>query len=86
MSAQGLPLVVGRLLVSEARRAPTLVCLWAPALWLTWLPVFSAGSWDGGLSTRTPRWWLRVKAGKVKLDPPIPPLTPQTGRSPGGTR
>ncbi|XP_073902806.1 B9 domain-containing protein 1 isoform X5 [Castor canadensis] len=23
-----------------------------------------AGSWDGGLSTQTPRWWLRVKAGK----------------------
>uniref|UniRef100_A0ABI8A263 B9 domain-containing protein 1 n=1 Tax=Felis catus TaxID=9685 RepID=A0ABI8A263_FELCA len=23
-----------------------------------------AGSWDGGPSTQTPRWWLRVKAGK----------------------
>ncbi|XP_076398634.1 B9 domain-containing protein 1 isoform X1 [Peromyscus maniculatus bairdii] len=23
-----------------------------------------AGSWDGGLSTQTPRWWPRVKAGK----------------------
>uniref|UniRef100_A0A671G105 B9 domain containing 1 n=1 Tax=Rhinolophus ferrumequinum TaxID=59479 RepID=A0A671G105_RHIFE len=23
-----------------------------------------AGSWDGGLSTQTPRWWLRVKAEK----------------------
>ncbi|XP_016051948.1 PREDICTED: B9 domain-containing protein 1 isoform X3 [Miniopterus natalensis] len=24
-----------------------------------------AGSWDGGLSTQTPRSWLRVKAGKA---------------------
>uniref|UniRef100_A0A5F9CNJ8 B9 domain containing 1 n=1 Tax=Oryctolagus cuniculus TaxID=9986 RepID=A0A5F9CNJ8_RABIT len=23
-----------------------------------------AGSWDGGPSTRTPRWWRREKAGK----------------------
>ncbi|XP_032032697.1 B9 domain-containing protein 1 isoform X5 [Hylobates moloch] len=23
-----------------------------------------AGSWGGGPSTQTPRWWLRVKAGK----------------------
>ncbi|XP_052052860.1 B9 domain-containing protein 1 isoform X2 [Apodemus sylvaticus] len=23
-----------------------------------------AGSWDGGLSTQTRRWWPRVKAGK----------------------
>ncbi|XP_039703452.1 B9 domain-containing protein 1 isoform X4 [Pteropus medius] len=26
-----------------------------------------AGSWDGGLSTQTPRWWLRVKAEKGHL-------------------
>lgn len=35
-------------------------------------PVFTAGSRDGGPSTQTPRWWLRGKAGKVKLDPPSP--------------
>lgn len=35
-------------------------------------PVFPAGSWDGGPSTQTPRWWLKGKAGKVKLDPPSP--------------
>lgn len=35
-------------------------------------PIFPAGSWDGGPSTQTPRWWLRGKAGKVKLDPPSP--------------
>lgn len=29
--------------------------------------MFSAGSWDGGPNTQTPRWWPRVKAGKVRL-------------------
>ncbi|XP_062967916.1 B9 domain-containing protein 1 isoform X1 [Cynocephalus volans] len=27
-----------------------------------------AGSWDGGPSTQIPRWWLRVKAGKLFCD------------------
>lgn len=33
------------------------------------LSVFPAGSWDGGLSTQTPGWWLRGKAGKVSSTP-----------------
>lgn len=64
------------------------VCLWGPWATATFTycsPVFPAGSWGGGLSTQTPRWWLRVKAGKVKLEPPTPPLCPQTGGSLGGT-
>lgn len=48
-------------------------------------PVFPAGSWDGGPSTQTPRWWLRVKAEKVKLDSPTLPAIPQAGCSLGGT-
>lgn len=80
----------GRLLVSEARRQSTSsVCLWGTwaRVLLTWCsPVFLAGSWDGGLSTQTPRWWLRVKAEKVKLDPPTPLPTPQAGWSRGGAR
>lgn len=33
------------------------------------LPCLPAGSWDGGPSTQTPKWWLREKAGKVKVHP-----------------
>ncbi|PNJ06151.1 B9D1 isoform 1 [Pongo abelii] len=41
-----------------------------------------AGSWGGGPSTQTPRWWLRVKAGKVKL-PPLSYPQPRDRLEPG---
>lgn len=40
-----------------------------PSSLLTRSPVFPAGSWDGDPSTQTPKWWLRGKAGKVKVHP-----------------
>nr|XP_038941342.1 B9 domain-containing protein 1 isoform X8 [Rattus norvegicus] len=41
--------------VSEASKSQVL---------LTGVFLFSAGSWDVGQSTLTPRWWPRVKVGK----------------------
>ncbi|XP_074176314.1 B9 domain-containing protein 1 isoform X4 [Rhinolophus sinicus] len=43
-----------------------------------------AGSWDGGPSTQTPRWWLRVKAEKeLDGEAPASPLPAPSLHSPG---
>lgn len=49
-------------------------------------PMSSAGSWDGGLSTQTPRWWPRVKAGKVKRILPTPVEGKRWGPQPPGAQ
>lgn len=51
---------------------------------LTCSPVFPAGSWDGGQSTQTPKWWLRGKAGKVKVH--SSPWAGWAWKGPGGPR
>ena len=55
-------------------QAPLLICS----------PVFTAGSWGGGPSTQTPKWWLRGKAGKVKVHPS--PWAGWAWKGPGGPR
>lgn len=75
---------VGGLLVSEAQ-VSGLRDSQAEDLLTPCPPVHPAGSWDAGLSTQTPRWWPRVKAEKVKLDPLNPAPSPQASWSPGGT-